>query len=288
MSSTFERILVPTDLTDFTDAAMAHAFLFQDKLGSKVTMLHADEISWLAAEHPVGYYIDHVPEAKRELQERLAAFALRYAGAGRAITTHFIDDQPAHAICVYAEEMDADLIVMATHARRGLSRAVLGSVTQRVLRDTTRPVLTVVPAAIPSASLRSVLCPVNFTPVARRGLEQAAIVAEAFGAQLIVMHVLEGEPPVLSHVDEEFAAWVDPLVQNRTRYDHIFAHGNAAARVVETAELIGASLIVVGAEHKWLVDRTVIGTSTGQIIRNATRPVLTVIHREAAEARQVA
>lgn len=285
---TFDNILVPTDLTEFSDAAMAHAMLFQRKLGSKITLFHADEISWLAAEHPIGYYIDNVPEAKIAQQEHLADFAKRYASPDRVVRTEFADDQPARAICACAGKMHADLIVMATHGRRGLTRAVLGSVTERVLRDTTRPVLTVVPRATPSASLRTVLCPVNFTGIARVALEEAAALAQAFEAHLIVMHVVEGELPTVSHVDEEFTAWVNPVIRDRTQYEHIVAHGNAAARVVETAELIGASVIVISAEHRWLADRTILGSSTGQIIRTATRPVLTVMRQAVAATREAA
>lgn len=287
-SRLFEQVLVPTDLTSFTDSAMTHAQLFRRALGSHVVLMHADEISWVAAEHPIGYYIDNIPERKVELQLRLSEFAKRYETDGSGVTTRFVDDQPARAILAVADEIDADLIVMGTHARRGLKRAVLGSVTERVLRDTKRPVLTVRPGAMPAAQLRSILCPVNFTNVARVALEQAAAIAQAFGAMLIVMHVVEGELPVLSHVNEEFAAWVDPLVRDRVTYQHIVVHGGAAERVTHTAEMIGASIIVIGAEHKLLSDATVIGSSTAQIIRASTRPVLTVVRRPAVETRQAA
>ena len=287
-SRTFERIVVPTDLTIFTDAAMGHAALFHRSLGSSITLMHANEVSWFTAEHPIGYYIDNVPERKDDLRKRLSEFAARYAAYDGSMTTRFVDDEPARAIIKTADEVDADLIIMGTHARRGVTRAILGSVTERVLRDTKRPVLTVRPGATPAPQLRSVLCPVNFTDIARQALEAAAAIARAFDARLIVMHVIEGEPPVFSHVTDEFARWVDPLVRDQTMYQQIVVHGDAVTRITETAEIIGSSLLVIGAQHKLLGDTTVIGGSTASIVRSATRPVLTVIGTPAAEKREAA
>jgi nucleotide-binding universal stress UspA family protein len=284
----FERILVPTELTPFTDVAMGYARLFQRRLASTVTLMYANEISWVAAEHPIGYYIDNVPEQKLELQHRLADFAKRYALPGLPVETLFVDGEPSHAIASAAEETDADLIVMSTHARHGLPRAILGSVARRVLRDTTTPVLTVVPGLVPSPQLRSVLCPVNFSELSRVALDEATDLAAAFDAQLIVMHVVEGEPPLTSDIAERFAAWVDPLVRHRTTYQQIIIHGDAAARIATTAEAIGASVVVVGAKHELLADRTVIGSSLGRIMRSTTRPLLTVVAHQAVQKRRAA
>lgn len=209
----FERILVPTDLTSFTDTAMAHAALFQRTLGSAVTLMHADEVSWFTAERRIGYYIDNVPEGKYGLQQKLSEFGRRYAIHGEPVDTRFVDDQPAHAIVKTAEEIDADLIVMGTHARHGVTRAFLGSVTERVLHETSRSVLTVRPGAVPAPQMRSVLCPIERRELADVTLEKAALIAHAFGAQLIVKKIKDRED------------------------------------ISRTAETIGASLIVIGSDR---------------------------------------
>ena len=54
--SLFERILVPTEMDEFGGLALRYALLFNKRLDSRLTLLHAAEISWLANEHPVGYY----------------------------------------------------------------------------------------------------------------------------------------------------------------------------------------------------------------------------------------
>ncbi len=156
--------------------------------------------------------------------------------------------------------------------------------TERVLRETDRPVLTVTPRLFPptNVKLQTILCPVNFTEVARAALEQACAMAEAFDAGLFVVHVVEGDAARLGNAEVQFSAWVDPLIQTRTRYQQLTVHGDAAARVLEVANQTAADLIVIGAQHKRFSDATVIGTTTERITRFAKRLVLTVI-RPAAE-----
>jgi nucleotide-binding universal stress UspA family protein len=277
----YERILVPTDLSEFDDLAIRYALLFNKRLGSKITMLHAEEVSWLGAEHPVGYYFDNPNEAKEELKLRLDEFAHRTTPESARVATIFADDAPERAIVKTADEVHADLIMMATHGRYGLRRAIVGSVTESVLRHTTRPVLTVTPrlfAINEAVALRTILCPVNFSEVARASLEEATAMAEAFDAELIVMHVAEGG---LENVEEQFSGWVDPLVRDRTRYRQIVVKGDPAGAVLEVADQIRADLVVVGAQHKFFHDTTVVGTTTERITRFARHAVLTVVRKPA-------
>jgi len=279
----FERILVPTDMSAFSDLALRYALHFNERLGSKITLLHAEEISWLATDHPIGYYFENVPEAKATLTKQLHEYAASHVPATARATTLFEDEAPELAILRVARDINADLIIMGTHGRRGIRRAILGSVTEYVLRETDIPVITVNPALFApdrTASIRTVLCPVNFTAIARDALVQASAIAESFAAQLVVMHVCEGsEPRLFSDVQNQFGIWVDPQVRANTRYKEIVAHGHAAQEVLSVADQIDADLVVIGAQHKRFADATVIGSTTEKISRFAKRAVMTVIRK---------
>jgi nucleotide-binding universal stress UspA family protein len=67
----------------------------------------------------------------------------RHKGAGVHITRHLTEGKPHEEICRFAEQRDADIIVMGTHGRTGLARLLLGSVAERVVRTSNIPVLTV-------------------------------------------------------------------------------------------------------------------------------------------------
>jgi len=272
----YERILIPTNLDGFDDLAIRYALLFHERHGSKITMLHAEEVSWLAAEHPIGYYFENANEAKEGLKWRLAEYARRLTPAGASVATIFVDEEPVRGISRIAEETGANLIVMATHGRTGLRRALIGSVTESVLREAEIPVLTVTPrlfAAGGEVALRSILCPVNFSDVAAASLEQAAAIAEAFDAKLIVMHVASDG---VRNVEEQLGEWIDGIVRGRVRYRRIVLEGDPAERVLEIADQLQTDLMVIGARHRRFHDSTVTGLTTDRITRFARHAVLTV------------
>ncbi|MGE5115561.1 MAG: universal stress protein [Betaproteobacteria bacterium] len=142
----FQRILVPTDGTDITAKAVDTAIGMAKVMGSKLYTLSVKEpfpysaISEMQPTPPQEFY---------DAQERIAAArvqavrdACSAAGLGcDAMTVEAL--HPWEAIIDCAKEQGCDLIVMASHGRRGVSALLLGSETQRVLIHTTTPVLIV-------------------------------------------------------------------------------------------------------------------------------------------------
>ncbi|MDT8370331.1 MAG: universal stress protein, partial [Longimicrobiales bacterium] len=83
-----------------------------------------------------------IDETRRQAEEHLATLAARLRGEGLDIETHVVEDvHGSGGIGRTAEEIGADLLVMATHGRSGVRRALLGSVTDKVVRSTHAPVL---------------------------------------------------------------------------------------------------------------------------------------------------
>ena len=215
----YERILVPTDMSDFGNLAIRYAAMFSERLGSRITLLYANESYFPidALELPLGYYVENATETKMKLQEKLRTYANSNL-AGVIIETTVVDDAPARAIVQTATQMLADLIVMGTHGRRGWRRALLGSVAEAVLHETNIPVLTVTPGMMSkenAPAIRTIVCPVNFTYIARESLHHASVMAEAFDAELVVVYVAEAiETPKLPEVEAAFSLWSDPPYAN--------------------------------------------------------------------------
>lgn len=285
----YGRILVPTDMSDFANQAIRYAALLHERLGSRITLLYADESYFPAdvLEIPLGYYLEQAPESKAKLQEKLREYATVQMPGAR-IETLVVQDSPARAIVHTAREMKADLVVMGTHGRRGWRRALLGSVTETVLHEIDRPLITVTPGILSAGAkpaIQHVLCPVNFTYIARESLHHASRMAEAFGAELHVVYVAEGvQPPQLPEVEAAFNLWVAPAVRGRASYRlSVVGDGNPAERVLDTAHEVDADLIVLGAQHRFFSDATVIGTTTQRITRFARCPVMTVVRGAHAE-----
>lgn len=88
-----------------------------------------------------------IEDAQEELRalskQRLEALSKRLAGDGLRARWTVTDGSPAREIIAYAEANNIDLIAMASHGRSGLLRAIVGSVTDEVLRESGRPLLVV-------------------------------------------------------------------------------------------------------------------------------------------------
>ena len=96
----------------------------------------------------LGGGLTHAPEDAPDLLTDAADVALSVATElaaerGYLVRTHRIEGHPSTVIMDFARETDADLIVIGTHGRKGLARAMLGSVCESILRESTIPVLTV-------------------------------------------------------------------------------------------------------------------------------------------------
>ena len=150
-----QRILVPIDFTETSDRALDYAIELAQKVGASVTVMHAYELPIYG--FPDGALVataDVATRISQASQEALQAAVSKREGRGVALTTVLRDGVPWEEIASVGNELDADLIVVGTHGRRGLRRAILGSVAENVIRTSTRPVLTIHAPAEPPAEAR--------------------------------------------------------------------------------------------------------------------------------------
>ncbi|HEY3081218.1 MAG TPA: universal stress protein [Chloroflexota bacterium] len=129
-------------------------------------------------------------------EQYLAELERSERGRGVAAARVLLEGPPVPAILAAAESSDADLIVMATHARSGLDRLVAGSVAEEVLRRSSVPLLLVPPGAgepPPSEGTLRVLVPLDGSRLAEAALEAAAALAPPSRLELLLLRV--AEPP---------------------------------------------------------------------------------------------
>lgn len=141
----YPRILIPTDGSELSEKAIEHGMDFAQKLGSTLTVLRV-----VAPPSPIvmeGVVITYpVDEARAQalavVEKQCKELAERAKAKGVTINCRMVEsDQPWKAICDVASDDKIDLIVMASHGRRGVSALVLGSETQKVLTHSSTPVL---------------------------------------------------------------------------------------------------------------------------------------------------
>ncbi len=142
----YKHILIPTDGSEISAKAVEHAIALAKLTGAALSVLSVKEpfpysaISEMQPTPPQEFY---------DAQERIAAARVKSvvdaaAAAGVKCAATTVEAlHPWEAICDHAKENGCDLIVMASHGRRGVAALLLGSETQKVLTHTATPVLVV-------------------------------------------------------------------------------------------------------------------------------------------------
>ena len=142
----FKRIVIPTDGSDITNKAVATAV--------EMAKLHGAQLFAISVKEPFPYSAvsemqPTPPQEFFDAQERIANARLKIVtgaaqAAGVACEAHSVEAlHPWEAIIEHAKEKQADLVIMASHGRRGVQALLLGSETQKLLTHSTIPVLVV-------------------------------------------------------------------------------------------------------------------------------------------------
>jgi nucleotide-binding universal stress UspA family protein len=143
----FKRILVPTDFSPESSSTIRYAAHLAKMQNAKLTILHVPPTTTLIYpyyELPIDTSrIDR--EVEEDAKKRLSRLARQLSRSGAPTDLVLRCGFTHDVICEVAREIHASIIVMATHGRKGIGHALLGSVTERVLHDSPCPVLVVRP-----------------------------------------------------------------------------------------------------------------------------------------------
>jgi len=295
-----KRILCPVDFSEASRHAIEHAIVIARWYKASITALHVY--------HPMVMPVPGLPRppdrvSNDELTRVSAETARCFEGAdagGVGVDVVVDVGQPAAQILLRSGAAASDLIVMGTHGASGFEHLLLGSVTEKVLRRAPCPVLTVPPSTHATSKLpfKRLLCAVDFSDSSLRGLDLARSLAKESGAALTLLHVVEWPwheppPPVLEDLPPdqaaalaEFRRYVEKSAIERLRgltpetndcvTEPRVAHGKPYTEILRIAAVERSDLIVIGVHGRNAADLMLFGSTTNQIVRRATCPVLTL------------
>ncbi|MFW5977840.1 MAG: universal stress protein [Halohasta sp.] len=146
----YDRILVPTDGSTVAQAAVDHAVDLAEKYDAELHALFvadADAIAYGLGSSGVERIqqgnFQGMPDLREDAEEATGYVTDQADARGLTAVEHHAGGRPHQVIADYADDHDIDLIVMGSHGRSGMRRALLGSVTERTLRSTHVPVLVI-------------------------------------------------------------------------------------------------------------------------------------------------
>jgi len=141
-TETRQKILVATDFSEGSDEALTQAMAMAAPTRAAIELVHVIDLAEEFAYDSV--HFDLAPGSLyTAIDRRLSERAERMQAAGLSCSTKVLEGNTVAEITQRARSIDADLIVVGTHGRTGLNRAMMGSVAERVVRRASCPVLTV-------------------------------------------------------------------------------------------------------------------------------------------------
>jgi len=290
------RILVATDFSACARRAVDYGLCVAHAWSAHVDLLYVVEVlRGLEFDAP---FADPLLEKRRkEAEQFLGDLTTRVKQKGLDVEWHLREGIPSEQIGQTALELRADLIVVGTHGRTGLDHIMLGSTSERVIKQAPCPVLTVRVAPIHGEKdvdippcIRHLLVPVDFSSPSLDALEYAIQVVDRFGARLTVLHVLE---PIyydlelgLGRIEQEaqkrthWQAQLDSLAQvvkeRGLAAGSVVLGGIPSESIVTYARAQGCDLIVMGTHGRHGLTRLRYGSVAESVLRQAPCPVLTV------------
>ena len=311
----YSKVIVPLDGSDLSEQSLPYAELIAKSLDVPIELVQAYDIlppSLLGGSNRQGV-VSALEEGSRaralvsmENQRR------RLEGDGLSVNLVAQRGPAADVIVAVAGAEPTALVVMSTHGRGGISRWVMGSVTDKVLHTIPNPMLivraNVLGPAAPESSLRSVVVPLDGSPLSELAIPHAISVAGALSAGITVLRITPSEdqyrtqlnlalpemgtgtmpdfdmasPDELTADDAAEASDYLDDVRNRMSIDH--AHGvatehqvndNIAQTIIERASA-QPSLVAMTTHGRSGVGRMVLGSVTDRVIRHSNLPVLVI------------
>lgn len=291
-------ILLPLDGSELAERAVPAAAALARNFGATIQLLQAvptrPTLSLIS--DPIGVDWVQAPD-EAAVQAHLEWLAAPLRESGLDVTTKATAGEPGTEILTAATSQSADLIVMSTHGRSGLSRAMLGSVATHVLKSATVPVVLLRIGATPPIVKkwpRTILVALDGSAIAETVLPTINRLARLTGAEVTLLQsaaeasvTLPMSATMLEEIEQisrenrfevgvYLSGIVDRLTQEGIRTRKIVAQGDPAAQIRHTAKVGDFDLIAMATHGRTGVARWLFGSVADQVVRTTDEPVLLI------------
>jgi nucleotide-binding universal stress UspA family protein len=300
----FRRIVVPLDGSPLAEAALAPVTEIALRTGAPALLVHA--VAGVRVPDVDAETAPALGETDARIMLERAAARLRQAGvrADELLVLPAEGDEPNPAQAVLTtlrRTHDADLIVMTTHGRTGLRRAVFGSVAEAIVRRASVPVLLVPPAALAAGGVRlgtddtaalpsCVMVALDGSALSEAASEPAAALASAIGAGVALVSIVPeetllhapsfGERATARAARDVLSRRADSLIEAHPHLPFVRTGTVIAAphqvpqAILDRAGEIGARTVALATHARTGLHRLVRGSVTAEVVKSATVPVL--------------
>ena len=294
-------VLCPIDFSDSSRGALRFAAIVATHFGSRLTLLAVNDPLLQEADEFSGSA--HLTEDTRRELQRFYKGTFADEPPGLEVVFEVTTGKSAPEILRVSQAAGCELIVMSSHGLTGFRKMFFGSTTERVLRETTVPVL-VTPGNLPGPKtadevpklVRRILAPVDLSAASEHQIHVARAVAETIKVPLLLLHVVEPVRAVaaaagrLSKIDAERRYRAEQDLEtavseapSHVTTESLVAYGEPSEEVAKVAADRDAGLIVMGLHSSPLLGPRM-GSVTYRVLCLAHRLVLAVPPRPSGAA----
>lgn len=301
-----ERILFPTDYSPFSNDTIEYAIAFALEYKARLYIMHIVELSTKDPSDPM--YRKPNLKDYTDVHNFIKGSTARQLKGARLSKRKFEYEEihemglsASREIVKTARKKRIDLIVMASLGAGFLKKLLLGSTTERVIKEASCPVLVTKKEArdfvdfdTDKIKIRSIICPVDFSAGSARAVEAAGELANRFGAEIFLLHVIEELSPKLDYIIEyikrgelegkwksaakkKLEAFAAKNLPKKSKYNLSISMGNPKRDISDFARKKKADLIVLSAHGSGEKDKSDFsGSVLLKVVKSADCPVLIV------------
>ena len=296
-----KNILCATDFSDFSNYTIPYGVALAREFDARLYICHVIDLSSIAIYgefqlNPVDQQNRIKKQAAEQLDEIIGEQTVQWEPL---ITVGHTADEVSRLV----DEKAIDLVIAATRGRSGLKRLILGSVTERLMRVLTCPLLVLqnpehkfVDPVSQKISLKKILVGCDFSPDSDQAFQHALSLAQEFEADLHLVHVIEPsassellKPDKLlskeieQKLNQRFTEKLQAMIPQEARnwctpQTHILI-GQPYEALGKYAQDNQMDMIVLGVRGHGLVKTLLLGSTTDRVARQAPCPVLSVSAR---------
>lgn len=297
MKVSFKRILCATDLSDYSNQGVSYGVALAQEFGAKLYLCHITHLPPIVIHDAAfAYPSDTLDNIRKDAGRSIDAIM-----EGQTIEWEplILSGPVSEKISEVVSELKIDMAISATHARSGLRRLFLGSVTESLMRTIPCPLLVVNPSDVSfkhhisqKPEFDNILVGCDFSTDSDSAVRYGLSLAQEFQAQLHLVHVIEPavyrdeikpngmEKEVNRHLGQHLMKRLQELVPAEIHdwcdVKTMCLAGRPYEELTKYAALNAIDLIVLGIRGHGLVESMLMGSTTDRVIRQGANPVLSV------------
>ncbi|MBF4506856.1 universal stress protein [Flavobacterium sp. JLP] len=270
-----KRILVPTDFSEHAEDALKVAAQIAKKNDSEIIILHMLELPHQSNDAIMGG--TSIPETMlfmKKANEMLDEVAAKPYLDGIPVTEVVKMDKPIHGISQVSKDYEIDLIVMGSHGSSGIEELLIGSNTEKVVRNSEIPVL-IIKKEISNFNASSIVFASDFSEETKKPFEKLLNFTNFFGSKLHLVTICTPNSFKPTHVIEnamnEFVAEF-----NVTNYStHIYNDTNIEKGIINFTNSVNADIIGMCTHGRTGFAHFFNGSISEGLVNHAVKPVIT-------------